>query len=105
MTAWRALSLAALLASCGGEAPEAPPADDPCASYCACLEARCAARPGYPLGAGECGPLCARLDDARRTCWAGFCEDAAGEDDALAQHLCEHAWGLYGLEECAAPGG
>ena len=77
----------------------------PCADYCTCLDGLCRKVAGYPFAADAgttCGVACARQDAKRTACWGTFCQQAARytADSADRQHFCEHAWGLYDVEEC-----
>lgn len=70
-----------------------------CVSYCECMGSTCQAIEGYPWGddAG-CLEACAGYDAPQSTCWAMWCAEAM--KGALVVHLCEHAWGKFGLDEC-----
>ena len=71
-----------------------------CEAWCGCLELNCTEFPGYPFASvDECHTTCADLSTEEITCWQGFCEEVA-DNPALADHLCDHAWGALGLNEC-----
>jgi hypothetical protein len=81
-----------------GGADAAP--DTFCADYCTCLTDTCATVAEYPFAAaGSCEAHCAVLSAAERACWPKFCADAKASTTNKV-HLCEHAWGKLGLDEC-----
>lgn len=70
-----------------------------CEGYCACMSETCQAIEGYPWGEdADCLEACAGYDEPQFTCWAMWCAEAM--KGALVVHLCEHAWGKFGLDEC-----
>lgn len=70
-----------------------------CLAYCECMSATCVDIPGYPWGddAG-CLAACASYEEPELTCWIMWCAEAM--EGTLVVHLCEHAWGEFGLDEC-----
>ncbi|MBX3185374.1 MAG: hypothetical protein KF819_00100 [Labilithrix sp.] len=73
---------------------------DVCPAYCTCLAEACSAIAGYPFAAaGSCAARCAAMTADEKKCWPGFCEQAKTSAASKA-HLCEHAWGDLGLDEC-----
>lgn len=73
---------------------------DACDAYCACVGATCAAQDGYPFATpASCAAECAKFSLAERTCWSKMCASAQG-GGGNKEHLCEHAWGEFGLDEC-----
>ncbi len=73
-----------------------------CEAFCGCMQANCASFDAYPYAdEAACMTACEGLNETERSCFAGFCEDAANEPSpALAEHWCEHAWGELGTDEC-----
>jgi len=95
-------------------APDTAPADtgapDPwdggppsaeCVAHCACMSAQCATYAGYPY-AGEkaCTDHCGRFSAPEMKCWSYFCNEAKTQTGSTKSHMCQHAWGTWGLEEC-----
>jgi hypothetical protein len=71
---------------------------DPCIEYCACMASTCSTISGYPYSApGSCESACAQLGTAEKACFPNHCKNAKTTNTA---HNCEHAWGVYGLDEC-----
>jgi len=71
-----------------------------CGAHCACLAETCATTAGYPFAAaGSCASFCAGLGAAERACFPKWCTDAKAAAGSKV-HLCEHAWGAFGLDEC-----
>lgn len=84
----------------GGDAAADAAPDTFCADYCTCLADTCAAIAGYPFAAaGSCASHCAVLSAEEKACWPKFCADAK-TSTSNKMHLCEHAWGSLGLDEC-----
>jgi hypothetical protein len=82
----------------GGGAGGGDPASD-CELLCSCLEATCSSLEGYPYAdTAACLTNCEAHTAEEVTCWGQFCDQAATSADP--DHLCEHAWGDLGLEEC-----
>lgn len=74
--------------------------DTLCTDYCTCLADTCAALAGYPFAAaGSCAAHCSALSAPERACWPKWCSDAKASTSNQV-HLCEHAWGMYDLDEC-----
>jgi hypothetical protein len=92
--------------SCAPEAPRPAPPSPECTSYCICMARTCAEVPEYPFAeAGTCHDYCADLTPDELTCFARSCTSAGvpGQSEGVATHLCLHAWGTFGLEECVLP--
>jgi len=54
---------------------------------------------GYPFAdAAACLAVCAGYSKEEVTCWTKWCEDA--KQSTSKEHLCQHAWGAFGLDEC-----
>ena len=71
-----------------------------CVEYCQCVGTTCVAEPGYPFAdEAACLSACADFTEPELTCWTMWCTDAAA-DATLLDHLCSHAWGELGLDEC-----
>lgn len=71
-----------------------------CLTYCTCLTDACSTQAGYPFAAaGSCATACATMNADQRKCWPNFCEQAKASSGSK-EHLCEHAWGALGLDEC-----
>lgn len=80
-------------------APDAA-VDQLCIDHCACLAETCTTFAGYPFAApGSCAAACAQLGAPERACLPHWCVDAKASTSTKA-HLCEHAWNMYGLDEC-----
>lgn len=70
-----------------------------CEGYCECMGETCAEIMGYPWSdITGCLEACAGYDEPQMSCWSMWCTEATR--GALVVHLCEHAWGSYGLDEC-----
>lgn len=83
----------------GSEAAADSGPDLLCQTYCACLNDTCSTQTGYPFAAaGSCATACAAMNADQRKCWPNWCEQAKAS--ANKEHLCEHAWGALGLDEC-----
>ena len=69
-----------------------------CISYCSCLDLTCSSYEKYPYESKEqCLSVCSKLTDKETACWSYFCSQ---KDDSMQEHLCEHALGEFGLDEC-----
>ncbi len=83
-----------------GEESTGGPVDPACASLCDCVDASCSTLPGYPFdSSADCLDQCTGFTAEETACWGGFCAEIT-DNPALADHLCEHAWGGLGLQEC-----
>jgi mono/diheme cytochrome c family protein len=72
-----------------------------CTAWCACLDLRCSDYPEYPFATKEeCHATCTARTATELTCWTDFCERIPMSSMSLRMHLCEHAWGGLGLDEC-----
>lgn len=70
-----------------------------CEGYCECMGETCTEIAGYPWSdIAGCLDACAGYDEPQMTCWSMWCTEA--KKGALVVHLCEHAWGMYDLDEC-----
>jgi hypothetical protein len=66
--------------------------------YCGCLGQACASFAGYPhADEAACLAACEGLSEPELTCWSAYCDQAL---DDPSEHVCEHAWGELGLDEC-----
>jgi hypothetical protein len=75
-------------------------AGDPCVAYCQCMADTCSTQAGYPFAnPADCATACAQQAPEERACWPQWCAQAKSAD-ATKTHLCEHAWGKFGLDEC-----
>jgi len=84
----------------GGNTPDLAATGSSCTKFCTCMAASCANQPGYPYPTpAACLTSCAAFTEQEKTCWSSGCGTA---ETAITnkQHLCEHAWGQYGLDEC-----
>lgn len=74
-----------------------------CGAYCGCMRRVCTSFAGYPYTTdAQCLGICAAFVDRERTCWSQSCRTAESVDVAsVREHLCQHAWGTFGLNECA----
>jgi len=71
-----------------------------CSDFCRCMGSTCSSQEGYPFtDSADCEQTCSQLDDEQRSCFSHWC-NAAITDAAERVHLCEHAWGAFGLDEC-----
>jgi len=98
-------------ASDAGEVPDAQEADQAadqaaeardtlCEDYCVCMDRTCFAYSGYPFsGLSQCMQFCAGWSAEERACFPSWCDEARNGSPFI-QHVCEHAWGAYGLLEC-----
>jgi hypothetical protein len=76
-----------------------PDSGDICAPYCECLTDTCASQSGYPFsGVADCVSQCGPLSVEEKDCLPKWCEQAKTLSDKV--HVCEHAWGKFGLDEC-----
>ncbi len=83
----------------GGPSADAD-AGDPCATYCQCMQDTCSTQAGYPFATpADCASACAQQAAEERACWPVWCAQAKSATTTKA-HLCEHAWGKFGLDEC-----
>lgn len=74
-------------------------AHDVCHEYCECMTATCSGVAGYPFAeGGSCESACAAFPAAEKACFPNWCDDAKAASDKT--HLCKHAWGANGLDEC-----
>jgi len=70
-----------------------------CTLYCQCLAGACGAQTGYPYAdQAACEAGCAALDAPSKECFPKWC--AKAEASSSKGHLCEHAWGGHGTDEC-----
>lgn len=70
-----------------------------CAAYCTCMSGTCATEVGYPWAdEAACLSACEQFTTAEMTCWDMWCYQASL--GGAVDHLCEHAWGANGLDEC-----
>lgn len=77
-----------------------PSGSPECEAYCGCVVPTCETEPGYPFAdETACFDFCAERTAEELSCWMGFC-DAVATSPGLELHLCEHAWGELGLNEC-----
>lgn len=76
--------------------------DDACGGYCACMRRVCTKVVGYPYADDEqCLGVCRAFLARERTCWSQSCRTAESVDvTSVREHLCQHAWGTFGLNEC-----
>lgn len=82
----------------GGESTTG--ASPECAAHCACMTEWCAGAAGNPWpDETSCLTACAAWDGAELACYGMWCEEIES-NPGLADHLCEHAWGEFGLAEC-----
>lgn len=73
--------------------------DNPCEAHCVCLMQTCAAETGYPFPTPEeCKTTCNGWTKEEKICLPKWCLKA--KDVANKTHLCEHAWGELGTDEC-----
>jgi hypothetical protein len=71
-----------------------------CADHCACMTVTCSAYPDYPYRSEQaCNDACDGFSTDELACWSMWCTEAVGGGGAQ-EHLCEHAWGAFGLGEC-----
>jgi hypothetical protein len=85
-----------------GDSSDAPVDSGPdvCPDYCKCLNDTCSAVTGYPFASvDQCLAACKQMTDPQKKCWPGFCAQASA-GGSTKNHNCEHAWGLYDLDEC-----
>lgn len=72
---------------------------DPCPAFCTCMEQTCSMVTGYPYKMqGACLDACKKLGPDERACFPKWCEMAKSSSQMM--HLCEHAWGAFGIDEC-----
>jgi hypothetical protein len=72
-----------------------------CTTWCGCLELRCSTYSENPFQTvDECHAACDMHSAAELSCWTDFCERIPMSSAGLRMHLCEHAWGALGLDEC-----
>jgi hypothetical protein len=70
-----------------------------CTAYCTCMSGTCAGEAGYPwTDEAACLAACEQFTTAEFTCWDMWCYEASL--GGAVDHLCEHAWGANGLDEC-----
>lgn len=76
---------------------------DACGAYCACMKRTCTSYAGYPYAdEALCLGVCAAFTEKERSCWSQSCRTAEMYDvPSVREHLCQHAWGTFGLNECA----
>lgn len=71
-----------------------------CGLYCACMVDACAAIEGYPYeDEAACTSACEAFSADELDCFGSFCVQASQSPGAV-DHLCEHAWGAAGTDEC-----
>ncbi|MEM7152870.1 MAG: hypothetical protein AAF799_08505 [Myxococcota bacterium] len=71
-----------------------------CVAHCDCLETECAEYEGYPFGTRQaCEDDCMGLSAEEQACYMMWCPEVP-KNPGIALHLCEHAWGELGLNEC-----
>lgn len=76
---------------------ENDPVKDRCQEYCSCLQKTCSEYTEHPFQDEEsCLSACASYTMEELQCWHHFCST----NSAKEEHLCEHAWGKFGLDEC-----
>jgi hypothetical protein len=76
----------------GGDGPS-------CEAHCMCLMQTCATEMGYPFPTAEqCKTTCNGWTAEEKICLPKWCIKA--KDVANKTHLCEHAWGKLGTDEC-----
>jgi mono/diheme cytochrome c family protein len=71
-----------------------------CEAWCGCLLEFCAEIEDYPFDSLDaCYSKCAATEASLLQCWSDFCSEIK-EKPAEAPHLCDHAWGGLGDNEC-----
>jgi hypothetical protein len=81
------------------DAADAQPVDV-CVAYCDCMGTTCSSQTGYPYAAADsCMTACHQFDPGEKKCWPNFCAEAS-QGGPTKDHLCEHGWGKFGLDEC-----
>jgi len=75
-----------------------PAKEKPCIEYCNCLQDICSAYAAEnPFQNKEsCLSACDSYTSEELKCWQYFCST----NTAKEEHLCEHAWGKFQLDEC-----
>jgi hypothetical protein len=77
------------------------PGDTLCLAFCACMAETCTSTAGYPYAdARACAGACGQLGQPERACFPSWCAQAKNATGTRKSHLCEHAWGKFGLDEC-----
>ncbi len=88
------------------DAPGDETTEDACGAYCACMRRTCDELAGYPYvgdaGDEQCLGVCRAFSEKERTCWSRSCRtaDTYADVPTVHEHLCQHAWGTFGLAEC-----
>jgi hypothetical protein len=83
-----------------GSAESSTGAATQCDLHCDCMVEYCQEIPGNPYTSREdCMATCEAFDDAELACYGMWCQSIVGTP-ALADHLCEHAWGDFGTDKC-----
>ena len=78
--------------------PEAGPMND-CKAYCDCMQPTCGTQMGYPFpNAAACTSACTMYSAPQYKCYLYFCNEA--KRTGSKGHNCQHAWGMFGLDEC-----
>jgi hypothetical protein len=66
------------------------------------MSLNCPTQAGYPYADdAACKSACAAFSAEEYACWSKYCgwvPLASSEEDET--HLCQHAWGMFGLDEC-----
>jgi hypothetical protein len=70
-----------------------------CVTHCECMTTTCATGSPYTT-TKDCTDHCGRFTAAEMKCWSYFCTEAAKSSGSTKTHMCQHAWGTWGLEEC-----
>ena len=72
-----------------------------CVAHCECMKTTCSTYSGYPYKTTtDCTNHCGTFDAAQMKCWTYWCTEAVKASSTTKDHLCQHAWGTWGLEEC-----
>jgi hypothetical protein len=72
-----------------------------CVAHCECMKTTCATYASYPYTLDkDCTAHCGRFTAPEMKCWTYWCTEAKKATGSSKQHLCQHAWGTWGLEEC-----
>lgn len=82
-----------------GSTEAGPDSGDMCTPWCECLTETCSTQNGYPFtSTADCVTKCPILSADEKACLPKWCEQA--KTLANKTHTCEHAWGMYGTDEC-----
>jgi len=72
-----------------------------CVAHCECMKTTCASYADYPYTLDtDCTAHCGRFTAPELKCWSYWCTEAKKATGSNKQHLCQHGWGTWGLEEC-----